>query len=104
MSSPLDRRGPVAVEPWIPPLYPYYYLAESSHAAQIFPPRPRPRPRPRLGVWARLRGRGRRRGRFGCGCAAPCSSVVSRVIGGTEDARPSRENATFAREYRGNNF
>src|SRR6059058_3631435 len=55
---------------------PYYYLAESSHAAQIFPRRPRSRPRPRLGVWARLRGRGRRRGRFGCGCAAPCASVV----------------------------
>src|SRR5947207_13898055 len=50
----------------------YYYLAESAHAAQIFPRRPRSRPRPRLGVWARLRGRGR----FGCGCAAPCSSLV----------------------------
>src|SRR5947199_7805716 len=55
---------------------PYYYLAECSHAAQIFPRRPRSRPRPRLGVWARLRGRGGRRGRFGCGCATPCSSVV----------------------------
>src|SRR5439155_18415157 len=53
----------------------YYYLAESAHAAQIFPRRPRSRPRPRLGVWARLRGRGRRRGRFGCGCAASCKEV-----------------------------
>src|SRR5437762_13955904 len=52
----------------------YYYLAESSHAAQIFPRRPRPRPR--LGVWARLRGRGRRRGRFGCGYAALSPFVV----------------------------
>src|SRR5205809_4988578 len=49
----------------------YYYLAESAHAAQIFPRRPRSRPRPRLGVWARLRGRGR----FGCGCAASCKEV-----------------------------
>src|SRR6266516_4407558 len=60
------RRSACLVVPVPSPVGGFFnYLAESSHAVQIFPRRPRSRPRPRLGVWARLRRRGRRRGRFG---------------------------------------
>src|SRR5437870_2072127 len=68
---PPEGKQPWCLQSLFIRVHSYYYLAECSHAAQIFPRRPRSRPRPRLGVWARLRGRGR----FGCGCAAPCKLI-----------------------------